>query len=454
LVDVDLSTRWTIERASIRLLVKGELMHRLPLPDELPYQFQPPKLSPLWVRASLLYVKYLLRRTQIVRQIDDIGLDYLKNLKGKGDGVLITPNHPDLADPAVMFMISRRVGVPFCYMAAYQVFAGSAGLRKFILPRLGVFPVDREGSDRLAFQAGLNVLTEGKNPLVVFPEGEIYFLGDRLTPLREGAAALALAAARKINESSRTVWIIPTAIRYRFLEDHDPLPELHRLMDTLEARFTWWDPCSRTIVERLYRYAEGMLALKELEYLDAPQPGTLKDRIARLKFHILEEMEDRRLGRRSDEPVPCRVKELRRACLKALAVPGISLDERRALRRDLNCLFVAIQLFSYPGDYVRENPTLERLAEIMTKFEQDALGVTYPAPRGPRRAIVRIGEPIDVRSYLGPGGRRSHDAAGMLTEKLELQIQGLMDTLGPGRPLPKLALESTPQGAPTRETVS
>jgi len=155
-------------------------------------------------------------------------------------------------------------------------------------------------------------------------------------------------------------------------------------------------------------------------------------------------MEDRRLGRRSDEPVPFRVKELRRACLKALAVPGISREERRTLRRDLNSLFVAIQLFSYPGDYVRENPTLERLAEIMTKFEQDALGVTYPAPRGPRRAVVKMGEPIDVRSYLGPGGRRSRDAAELLTEKLELQIQGLMDTLGPGRPLPQSAIVPAP----------
>src|SRR5208337_4167925 len=75
--------------------------------------------------------------------IDDVGLEHLKALKGKGDGVLITPNHPDVADPAVMFMISRRAGVPFCYMAAYQIFTGNAGLRKFILPRLGVFPVDR-----------------------------------------------------------------------------------------------------------------------------------------------------------------------------------------------------------------------------------------------------------------------------------------------------------------------
>ena len=158
-------------------------------------------------------------------------------------------------------------------------------------------------------------------------------------------------------------------------------------------------------------------------------------------------MEDRRPGRRSDEPVPFRVKELRRACLKALAAPGVTRDERRTLRRDLNSLFVAIQLFSYPGDYVRESPTLERFAEIMTKFEQDALGVTHPAPRGPRRVIVKIGEPIDVRSYLQPGRRHSRDATAILTDDLEARIQGLMDTLGPGRPLPDSALLPAPAEA-------
>jgi 1-acyl-sn-glycerol-3-phosphate acyltransferase len=421
-------------------------MHRLPLPDELPYRFQPPRLSPFWVRASRLFISYMLRRMQFVKQIDATGLESLDALKKRGDGVLITPNHPDLADPAVLFALSRRAGVPFCYMAAYQIFAGNAGLRRFILPRLGVFPVDREGADRASFKAGLDVLIRGRNPLVVFPEGEIYFLGDRLTPLREGAAALALAAAKKV-EGNRTVWVVPTAIQYRFLDGHDLLPELTRLMETLEARFTWWDSGSRPLVDRLYRYAEAMLALKELEYLDAPQPGTLKERIARLKFWILDEMEDRRLGRRCDEPVPYRVKELRRVCLKALAAPEVTHDERHTLRRDLNSLFVAIQLFSYPGDYVRESPTVERFAEIMTKFEQDALGVTYPAPRGPRRVIVKMGESIDVRSYLQPGRRHSRDATAILTDDLEARIQGLMDTLGPGRPLPDSALLPAPAEA-------
>lgn len=79
-------------------------MHRLPLPDELPYHFQPPKLSPFWVRASRLFISYSLRRVQFVRQIDASGLESLAALAERRDGVLITPNHPDLAENGCIAM--------------------------------------------------------------------------------------------------------------------------------------------------------------------------------------------------------------------------------------------------------------------------------------------------------------------------------------------------------------
>ncbi|HEY2155612.1 MAG TPA: 1-acyl-sn-glycerol-3-phosphate acyltransferase, partial [Isosphaeraceae bacterium] len=169
-------------------------MNRLPLRDEIPYRFFPPRVSPFWVRASRLFIKYLLRRLERVRGIEFVGVEHLASLLGRGDGILIAPNHPDLADCGVIFELGRRVKRPFCYMAAYQIFSGGAGLKRFILPRLGVFPVDREGADRKAYASGVDVLLEGKNPLVIFPEGEVYHLADRLTPIREGAAALAVTA--------------------------------------------------------------------------------------------------------------------------------------------------------------------------------------------------------------------------------------------------------------------
>src|SRR5205807_620386 len=122
------------------------------------------------------------------------------------------------------------------------------------------------------------VLARARNPLVIFPEGEIYHLGDRLTPLREGALAMAANAAKRLGEAGRTVWVVPVGIKYRFRDDHDPTPALHDLMDELERRATWWLQRDRPLVERLYHYAGGMIGLKEYEYMGQPQRGSLPER--------------------------------------------------------------------------------------------------------------------------------------------------------------------------------
>ncbi|MEO6808038.1 MAG: lysophospholipid acyltransferase family protein [Isosphaeraceae bacterium] len=407
-------------------------MRRLPLADQFPYEFYPPKVHRLWLALGYPAIRRKLRREQLVMSVEIQGLEFLKPLPGRGDGVLIAPNHSDNADGGVMFEVARRAGRPFCYMAAYQLFDG---LNRFILPRLGAFPVDREGADLKAFKAGVELLSAGAHPLVVFPEGEVYHTADRLTPLREGAAALAVTAARRISETGKSIWIVPVAIKYRFLDGHDPLPALLRLMDVLESRFTWWPQTHRDLVDRIYFYAEGMLALKELEYGAGVGRGLVKERIARLRSLILDRIENQRLGKRSAEPVPVRVKVLRRTCLDALTSPQTTPEDAHSLRRDLNDLFVVVQLYSYPGDYVNECPTMERAAETLMKFEQDIFGVTdLIRPRTPRRALVRLGEPINVTAHL-KSAERPRVATATLTTDLEHRMQALLDAIGPGRPI-------------------
>lgn len=408
-------------------------MRRLPLADELPYGFFPPRPTPWLLRASRPFRRRMLRRGLRVEAIEHQGVEHLKPLLDRGDAVLIAPNHPDHADPYVMLDLGDRLARPFCFMAAYQVFTGNAGLRRRLLTRLGAFPVDREGSDLKAFKTAVDILAGAKNPLVIFPEGEIYHMADRLTPLREGTSAIALTAAKKLADSGKKVWLVPAAIKYRFLEGHDPLPSLLALMADLEGRYTWWPRTERSLVDRIYHYAEGTLGLMELEYLGGPRSGPLKDRLMWLRTHILDQLEDRHFGRRRDEPVPVRVKELRRACLDKLG-GGAAPEETARLRRDLNDIFVVVQVFTYPGDYVKECPTLERAAEVLLKLEEDALGNQHAAPRGPRRAVARLGPAIDVGEHLKAAGKLKA-AVPSVTAELEKKIQGLLDDLGPGRPL-------------------
>jgi hypothetical protein len=82
-----------------------------------------------------------------------------------------------------------------------------------------------------------------------------------------------------------------------------------------------------------------------------------------------------------------------------------------------------MQLYSYPGDYVLENPSVERMAETIEKFEEDVYGGMI-RPKGERSARVILGHPIDVSAESH--GLRPRAAATALTCKLEKTIKELM----------------------------
>ena len=265
-------------------------MNRQPLSDELPYRFVRPRHNPVCLWLGRWVMGRALRRDHKIESVGFQGDDALRVRIGRGDGVLICPNHTDHADSHVMFALGRRVGRPFYYMIAYQILRGA---RRWFLPRVGAFPVDREGADLAAFKTGVDLLARGENPLVVFPEGEIHHVGDRLTPIREGALALATTAAKRAAARDATVWLVPVAIKYRYLSAGATVPALHDALDALELRAGWRVDRDRPLVERIYRYAEAMMAVKEVEFLGSAHPGPLPDRLASLREHILRTAEAR-----------------------------------------------------------------------------------------------------------------------------------------------------------------
>jgi hypothetical protein len=89
----------------------------------------------------------------------------------------------------------------------------------------------------------------------------------------------------------------------------------------------------------------------------------------------------------------------------------------------LEQLFVAQQLYSYPGQYLRRSPTPDRIAETIFKLEEDVLEHEhYPAPR---RAEVIFGEPVDVLHVLQERKLTAKTGVGPMTELLRERIQAL-----------------------------
>lgn len=402
-----------------------------------PLTLQPPrwdaKLSPLWIRLLKGRRRRFREENQRLLEIEAEGLEHLRAARAQGAGIMITPNHCSHADPHALYGAADEIGLPLYILTAWQTYAKATPLMRWIFQRHGAFSIGREGTDLWAVRRAVQIMTSEPWPLLVFPEGEIYHLNDRLTPFREGPAVMALTAAR---HAKRPILIVPCAIKYRYIQD--PTPELERVMEALEERLNWRPRRDLTLAERIYRYAEAGLGLKELEHMGQVQQGALPERVGRLREHIMDIIERQHRLTAEGMTMPERIKQARCACLEAIGEAMADEGKIATMRRQLEDIFLAVQLYSYPGDYVAENPTLERLAETIDKFEEDLLGARTATIRGARRARVSFGEPIDVREYL-KGNAQARQAAPALTVRVESAVQELLHELIHGARAAELA---------------
>ena len=374
-----------------------------------------PQLSPLAIRLWRPLRRSYQRRNQRLASVDVQGLEGVRKLIEAKAGVLITPNHSSHADSVVLYAASDELGIPFYVMAAWQVFHFGGLLKRVIMRHHGCFSVDREGTDLTALRQARSVLEEKPNPLVIFPEGEVYHTNERVTPFRDGPSAIALMAARK---ADRPIYCVPCAMRYHYVED--PTPELLELMDRLERAVYWRPKRDLPLPSRIYQLAEAMLALKEIEFCARTASGPLPDRIRKLIECILEPIETRCETGGDGKTIPERVKAVRSCAIGKLEELPEDAADRQAWYDVLDDVFLVIQAYSYPDHYVGEAPTIERMAETLDKFEEDLLGRETATVRGQRRVTVRFGEPIEVpKKKNGMSGEQ-------LTNLLEQQVQSLL----------------------------
>lgn len=379
-----------------------------------------------WLRPLRLRHQY---RAQQLVGIDLQGTDAVRQALRDGCGVMIMPNHPSHADPFSIYMAGDELQTPLHVMATWHVFHNKPRLTQWLLQSHGCFSVDREANDIGAFRTAIDLLSTRKEPLVIFPEGEIYHCNDRVTPFRDGAAAIAVAAARR---AKRPVVCVPCALSYRYLSD--PTDALQQLMGQLEASIHWKPQPQKPLEERIYRFAEALLALKEIEYFGAAQAGDLADRIRGFRSHILNDIETRyQLCDGNAASLPERVKAARRTIMEAMSSSQQSATQQTATQQtpinptvaqmesDLEDLFLVVQSFSYPGDYVLQRPSIERMAETLDKFEEDVLRQDTAKIRGERNIKVQFAEPIEVVH-----DRKNKEQVSQLSRQVETAVQEML----------------------------
>ncbi len=385
------------------------------------YEFIPPHRGNWWPWLLERVVGWHLRKTYSISEVDVRGLDRLLSSVESGHGIIVAPNHCRLSDPVALGELITGVGCHIFTMASWNVFKVSA-FQKFLVQRLGGFSIYREGMDRAALNCAIDVLVDAKRPLVLFPEGMISRTNDRLSLLQDGVSLMARAAARKraeLNPPGRVV-VHPVALKYRF--DGEIESSVAGVLSDIESRLSWQPQVGKPLLERVEKIGQALLALKEVEYLGAPQTGSVFDRRDRLVDRVLGPLEEEWCGGRSDGGTVARVKRLRSEILPDMVEQDLSEDERQRRWRHLADCYLAQQMSLYPNDYIGPDVAVERLLETVERFEEDL--TDRATVHGPMAVVVEVGEAIEVPSV------RSRDRGeDPVMQELQEQLTGMLERL-------------------------
>src|SRR2546422_7337622 len=95
--------------------------------------FWPPRPSRFWqALLAPVYRRYARKNYRIAEIVIESRPDLWQRF-APGDSVLVAPNHTAHADAHVMMQVGRRLGQPFYFMAACEIFALHGGLDGWIL---------------------------------------------------------------------------------------------------------------------------------------------------------------------------------------------------------------------------------------------------------------------------------------------------------------------------------
>jgi hypothetical protein len=311
-------------------------------------------------------------------------------------------------------------------MASWHLFHRN-WLNSWAIRAMGGFSVNREGVDRQAINMAIELLAEGKRPMIIFPEGATSRTADRLQAMLDGVAFIARAAAKKRAKQSPPGKVVVHPIAVKYYYGGDIRRAADDVLSTIEHRLTWQPQRHLPLLERILKVGSALLSLKELEYLGQPQTGTLAERMNRLIDRLLGPIEEEWLGGVQTGPVVPRVRNLRTKILPDMVAGRVTAEERTRRWQHLADIYLAAQLSCYPPDYLAR-PTVDRVLEMIEKFEED---LTDKARlHGQLKVVLQIGESIDVSPE-----RDKRAPVDPLMTAIQSSLQTMIDELAAASPL-------------------
>lgn len=371
-----------------------------------------PSTNPLINRIYVLTNRYILSR-DLTWVVSDKSMNRWRSIM-TGHGTLVVAKHADHGDHLSIAELSGRLGVRPYYMAAAEIFDEWCGLLGLGVSLVGAFPVQRGGNEieatRFVVQKILNDET-----VALFPEGEVHFLNDIVTPLKRGMSLFALEGARARRKAGKPDSTVILPIGFKYAYPYDISGFLDKKMALCEKAF-FGRASHGDVTARLGVLLNATLDKTERRFQVSLGGRRWDERFTSLAHQLSERLncED---GPVAHEKLFERAHRQRRACKGDSEASEMA---RWALRA----------LDFWPG-YL-DHPTPERLLDTLRKTERLLTGNERPAVPGRRLLLVEIADPIYVDSYLPAYMERRNRRRAMdsLTCRVAGSIQGALDTLG------------------------
>jgi hypothetical protein len=337
-----------------------------------------------------------------VRIVDlpDADFERLKATCGAGKATFIVPNHPEFfTDWMIDKELLWRTAPMAASWATHTVVNGPGGLmQKFWLANnlIAQIPGNSDGSRRYSVEWAAK-----GNGVLLHPEGSVGWHNDWIAPLLPGAvemAADALALGRGTMPDFRT-FVVPVGWKFVFLDDAEPglrkeaayvrrrlgLPPARRAVSSAQQVFDIYDALTRRDFERYGLTASGSSPLRQrhaalLDLLG----GMLTEAIGFDKTNASRE-------------------ELLRAARRWLrenrSVEKRRREEVRELLDDL-ARVARLGAFAFEAEDITQEQVAEHLKRLRNDYckgtLRDSINRFVPQPVAPRKAIIRVPEPIEI----------------------------------------------------------
>jgi hypothetical protein len=347
-----------------------------------------------------------LRGIANVRHIDFPEADRarLAGVCGQRKATFITPNHPEFFTD---WMIDKEIASHVCPLAAFWATNGvvnglGKAAQKFWLANNLIAQIP--GNSQAAREHSVSWALKGHGVLL-HPEGSVGWHGDYVAPLMPGAAEMALEAVKRGRHAGRDpdAWIAPIVWKLAFTRDveADLMKECAYVERSLKI-----EPAPRSIAlpDRVYRIYETLLARDEEKnggQSDGRAPFAERQEALLSAIH-------HRLCELLPEPAPSSRGVIMRSARRFLRESSSADPE---LRKQVKSLSEAIMRVQRVGDFAFASKTVtqEGIAEHIKRIRndyckgtmRDTLNRFMPQPAGPRRAHIRVPEPLVMNDYRG-----------------------------------------------------